>query len=133
MKQDRNILLADIQKRAFTIWKTLRELQPKLYGFDVPTIILDNRSWRRAGSCYQLARKITISSKFYDAGYSTRMNKVILPHELIHQADYDLFGESDKVCGHGTNWCMLMVQYGLEPDKHHSMDITQQGTKIVPY
>lgn len=131
MKQDRNNLLIDIEKRAAIIWETLCEIHPRLCAFDVPTIILDNRSWRTAGQCYQLARRITISSKFYVAGYSTRMNKIILPHELIHQADYDLFGASDKDCGHGTNWCMLMVQYGLEPDKYHTMDICRQGIKIA--
>jgi predicted SprT family Zn-dependent metalloprotease len=129
MKRDRNILLVDLKKRAAVIWEELCEIQPRLCGFDVPEIVLNNRMWRCAGQCFQESRKVSISSKFYDAGYATRMNKIILPHELIHQADFDLFGYGEKKCGHGKNWSMLMVQYGLEPDKFHSMTITQQGTK----
>ena len=35
--------------------------------------------------------------------------------------DYDLFGESNKKCGHGDNWKMIMLQLGLKPDKYHPM------------
>jgi predicted SprT family Zn-dependent metalloprotease len=129
MKRDRNILLTDLKKRAAIIWEALCEIQPRLCAFDVPEIVLNGRMWRTAGQCFQATRIVSISPKFYDAGYDTRMNKIILPHELIHQADFDLFGDSDKKCGHGKNWAMLMVQYGLEPDKFHTMSITQQGTK----
>lgn len=130
MKHDRNILLSELKTRAADVWAHLCEIHPKLCGFDVPEIKLDNRSWRNAGWCLQTTRAVSISSKFYDAGYGTRMNKIILPHELIHQADFDLFGDSDARCGHGRNWCMLMLQYGLEPDRFHTMDISQQGKKI---
>lgn len=129
MKVDRNILLVDLKKRAAIIWDELCEIHPKLCGFDCPDVRLNGRMWRCAGQAFQTLGYITISPKFYDAGYATRMNKVILPHELIHMADYYLFGESDKKCGHGKNWQMLMVQYGLEPDALHTMHITQQGTK----
>jgi predicted SprT family Zn-dependent metalloprotease len=130
MKVDRNILLADLQRRAQIIWAELCEIQPRLCAFDCPQITLNGRMWRTAGQCFQDARRVTISPKFYDAGFGARMNCVILPHELIHQADFDLFGDSDKKCGHGKNWCNLMLQYGLEADSHHSMNITQQGVKI---
>lgn len=130
MKRDRNILLAELKTLAADVWAQLCEIHPKLCGFDVPEIKLDNRSWRNAGWCFQQTRTVSISSKFYDAGYGTRMNKIILPHELIHQADFDLFGDSDARCGHGKNWQMLMLQYGLEPDKFHSMNINQQGQKL---
>ena len=131
MKQDRNILLADLKKRAAIIWEELCEIHPRLCAFDCPEIFLNNRMWRCAGQCFQETRRVSISSKFYDAGYATRMNKIILPHELIHQADFDLFGMGEKKCGHGKNWQMIMVQYGLEPDKFHSMTVTQQGEKKV--
>lgn len=129
MKEFQRLLLEDLKARAIDVWGALCEIHPRLCRFDVPAIVLDNRSWRKAGTCHQQTRVVTISSKFYVAGYSGRMNHVILPHELIHQADFDLFGESDKKCGHGKNWQMLMVQYGLEPDKHHTMFINQQGQR----
>ena len=130
MKRDRNILLVDLKRRAALIWEELCELQPRLCAYDVPDVRLNGRMWRTAGQCFQQQRYITISPKFYDAGFDARMNQVILPHELIHQADFDLFGFGDKKCGHGTNWRNLMVQYGLEPDAYHTMSITQQGVKI---
>lgn len=129
MKVDRNILLVDLKKRAAIIWEALCEIHPRLCAFDVPDIRLNGRMWRCAGQAFLESDFITISPKFYDAGYSTRMNKIILPHELIHMADYYLFGNSELKCGHGKNWQMLMIQYGLEPDKFHTMELTQQGTK----
>ena len=44
---------------------------------------------------------------------------------VISQLVYVLFGESDKKCGHGKNWQALMVQYGLNPDPFHNMEITR--------
>ena len=129
MKVDRNILLVDLNKRAQLVWETLCEIHPRLCTFDVPEVRLNGRMWRCAGQAFLTSGYITISPKFYDAGFSTRMNKIILPHELIHMADWYLFGASEKRCGHGKNWQMLMVQYGLEPDVFHTMEITQQGTK----
>lgn len=51
------------------------------------------------------------------------MRLVILPHEIAHQADYNLFGLSEKICGHGKNWCKIMLQLGLAPNKYHSMEL----------
>jgi predicted SprT family Zn-dependent metalloprotease len=130
MQRDRNILLIDLKKRADIVWDALCEIHPSLCAFDCPEIVLNNKMWRCAGQCFQDTRKISISSKFYDAGFDVRMNHVILPHELIHQADFDLYGESDLKCGHGENWRKLMLEYGLEPDSHHSMQINQQGEKV---
>ena len=129
MKVDRNTLTVELNKRAAIVWEALCEIHPRLVKHDVPEVRLNGRMWRCAGQCFQETRIVTLSPKFYDAGFSTRMNKIILPHELIHQADYDLFGLSEKKCGHGKNWAMLMVQYGLEPDIFHTMNVTQQGTK----
>lgn len=129
MKVDRHLLLVDLKKCATGIWNTLCELQPRLCKFDCPDVRLNGRMWRCAGQAFLESGYITISPKFYDAGFSTRMNKIILPHELIHMADWYLFGASEKKCGHGKNWVMLMIQYGLEPDVFHTMNVTQQGTK----
>ena len=97
----------------------------RLTRFDPPAIILCGRLTRTAGKCYQTARKIHLGWKFIDHSVKFRhiMFNEILPHELMHQVDYDLFGESEKICGHGKNWQMLMVQYGLEPKKYHLMDL----------
>lgn len=129
MKVDRSILTVDLNKRAGVIWEALCEIHPRLCTFDVPEVRLNGRMWRTAGQAFQEYGYITISPKFYDAGFKTRMNKVVLPHELIHMADFYLFGFGEKECGHGKNWQMLMLQYGLEPEPFHTMNITQQGIK----
>ena len=51
------------------------------------------------------------------------MFAVILPHEMAHQADFNLFGDSEKNCGHGRKWCEIMVRYGLPANKYHSMEL----------
>jgi len=75
--------------------------------------------------CHQDENLVRLGYKFFlhSEQYNRQMLSVILPHEIIHQADFDLFGESEKNCGHGKNWCNLMIQYGLEPKTHHTMEI----------
>jgi predicted SprT family Zn-dependent metalloprotease len=51
---------------------------------------------------------------------------VILPHEIIHQADWNLFGKSEKICGHGANWQKIMLEYGLPANPHHTMEISRK-------
>ena len=51
------------------------------------------------------------------------MLDVILPHELVHQADYNLFGESEFKHGHGLNWIKIMQDVGLAPNRYHSLKI----------
>jgi predicted SprT family Zn-dependent metalloprotease len=51
------------------------------------------------------------------------MTNIILPHEIIHQADYNLFGLSEAKCGHGKKWHEIMINYGLSPDVYHSMKV----------
>jgi predicted SprT family Zn-dependent metalloprotease len=45
------------------------------------------------------------------------MLKVILPHELAHQVDWDI----NKKDGHGPTWKSIMVNYGLPPDRLHNL------------
>ena len=125
---DRKNLQLLLQKETATIWDSLCELQPKLCKFNPPVITLCARLYRTAGMCHQETRIVKLGYKFFlhSAEYRKQMVSIILPHEIIHQADFDLFGESEKTCGHGENWCNLMVQYGLQPDKYHSMEILRK-------
>ena len=125
---DRTKLEKLIVAETAIIWDALCEMYPKLCKFNPPTIRLCGRLWRTAGMCHQETRTIQIGYKFFlhSAEYRKQMFTVILPHEIIHQADFDLFGESEKICGHGKNWQKIMVQYGLEPNKFHSMEIRRK-------
>lgn len=117
-------IVCDLTNR---IWDAMGEIHPRILKIDPPEIYLCGRLSRTAGKCYQSERKIHLGWKFfqYSKAYRDIMYFEILPHELIHQIDYDLFGDSEKNCGHGKNWQMLMLQYGLEPKKYHSMDLAK--------
>jgi predicted SprT family Zn-dependent metalloprotease len=113
---------------AYMVWANLCELRPALVRFDPPKIIINARLWRTAGRCFQTTRTIDLGLKFffYSKQYAKTMRDVIIPHEIIHQADFDLYGESEKICGHGENWQKLMLEYGLAPNKYHSMEIKRK-------
>lgn len=124
---DKTKLTNVVARRVDRVWGELCEIHPKLTRLDPPKIKLNNRLYRTAGRCWQDARMVDLGVKFFEHSreYGIIMLNVILPHELIHQADYDLFGDSDKKCGHGANWRMLMVQYGLKPNPFHNMEVTR--------
>ena len=111
-----------IAKRTDKIWDNFCELYPKLIRYDPPKIILCNRLTRTAGKCYQETSIIHLANKFL-ANNMANMMRVILPHELAHAADWDLFGQSEKICGHGKKWAEIMVNYGLVANKYHSMKL----------
>jgi predicted SprT family Zn-dependent metalloprotease len=125
---DKKILTPLIQREAHMIWDALCEMYPRLAQFDCPTISLNSRLWKCAGRCFQDDNKIDLGFKFFKHSkkYAQYMLDVILPHEIIHQADFDLFGDSEKICGHGEKWQKIMLEYGLKPDMYHTMEITRK-------
>lgn len=114
-----------VQARASGVWRTLQRIHPELIGVECPAIRLNNRLWRTAGRCFQELHMVELATKFFvhSDEYRREMFRVIIPHEVIHAADWALYGESDKKCGHGRTWQQLMLDYGLEPDTYHYMEI----------
>ena len=104
------------------LWDSYCEIFPALVKFDCPTIKLNNRFTKTAGCNYQQENTIDLGAKFLTQ-FKNTMLSVILPHELAHQIDFNLYGESEKKCGHGKNWCIIMVKIGQEPKKYHSMEL----------
>jgi predicted SprT family Zn-dependent metalloprotease len=125
---DKKILQKLLIAETAIIWDSLCEMYPKLCKFNPPEINLCGRLWRTAGMCFQESRTITLGSKFFNHSelYNKQMFSVILPHEIIHQADYDLFGNCEKKCGHGKKWQKIMVEYGLPADSYHTMEIKRK-------
>ena len=117
-----------IERESVMIWDSLCEIYTPLVRFDVPKFKLNPYAWRTAGMCFQEQNLIELSYKFFKSNTKNfdYMMQVILPHEIIHQADFNLYGESEKKCGHGANWCKMMVEYGLPADKFHSMEISRK-------
>ena len=123
----RKDLLSIIQNQANLIWDNLCEMYPRLTRYNPPIIKLNGRLYRTAGRCMQEDNIIELGTKFFEHSIEYRdiMTEVILPHEIIHQVDYNLFGLSEAKCGHGHNWKLIMSKYGLEPDPYHSMEISR--------
>ena len=120
-------LLAILQNQTNIIWDNLCEMYPRLTKYNPPVIELNGRLYRTAGRCHQEDNIIQLGTKFFQHSIEYRdiMTEVILPHEIIHQADYNLFGESEAKCGHGKKWQEIMINYGLEPNPFHNMEISR--------
>lgn len=125
---DKQKTLYLLEKETDLVWDTLCELYPALVKFNPPKIKLNPYFWRTAGCCHQEGGIVELGYKFFarSEAYFNTMVDIILPHELIHQADYNLHGYSEKNCGHGVQWCEMMIQYGLEPNPFHNMEITRK-------
>ena len=125
---DKKILLNNLRFQTVGIWSTLCEIYTPLVHHNEPKIELNPYFYRTAGSCFQHENRIELGYKFFKSNKEnyTYMMNVILPHEIIHQADFDLFGESEKKCGHGEKWCEIMVKYGLDANPFHSMWISKK-------
>ena len=118
-------LLTILQNQTNIIWDNLCEMYSPLTSFNPPIIELNGRLYRTAGRCHQEDNIIQLGTKFltHSIEYRDIMTEIILPHEIIHQADYNLFGLSEAKCGHGKKWQEIMINYGLEPNPFHNMEI----------
>jgi predicted SprT family Zn-dependent metalloprotease len=125
---DKKALLTHLQRETVMIWDTLCEIYTPLVHYNEPVVELNPYFWRCAGACFQEQNRIQMGYKFFKANtnYFNIMMDVILPHEIIHQADWNLFGKSEKICGHGENWQKIMLEYGLDPNPHHTMEILRK-------
>ena len=128
LHMDKKALLTHLHRETVMIWDTLCEIYTPLVHYNEPKVELNPYIWRTAGCCFQTENRIQMGYKFFKAKteYFNYMMDVILPHEIIHQADYNLFGESEKICGHGENWQKIMVEYGLDANPHHAMEILRK-------
>lgn len=109
----------DIQVYANNLWAGYKKLFPELKG-DCPKIILSNRLTRSGGYNRSEENTVTLGNKFFANNRETMLN-VILPHELAHQIDYNIFGWYKGRKHHNKEWCGIMMILGLEPDPYHTM------------
>jgi predicted SprT family Zn-dependent metalloprotease len=118
-------ILDQVNRIATLYWQALCRVEPKLIQYRRPQITLNNRFTRTAGCCIVLDNKIELGTKFfqYSAQFHHEMLHIILPHELCHQADYNLYGTPKGNRWHGKSWQNLMLGIGLAPETYHNMDI----------
>ena len=105
-------------------WTKFKILYPELQHFEMPQIVLNNRLSATAGLSYQKSNRVELCTKFFfhSDAYTTIMIHEIIPHELAHQIDYNLFGECKEKGGHGKNWSAIMQRFGLAPKRYHRME-----------
>ncbi len=111
----------DIQIYTNTLWNRYKILFPELRG-DCPKIILSNRLTKTAGYNLSEENTITLGNKFFKNN-SENMLKVILPHELAHQIDYNLHSWTKGRKHHNSKWCAIMMILGLDPNPYHHMEL----------
>jgi predicted SprT family Zn-dependent metalloprotease len=104
------------------LWQEYCEIFPRLVRYNPPKIVLNNRLMRTAGRSFQDLNIIDLANKFFVKN-EREMICTILVHELAHQIDHNLFGESELKCGHGKKWCEIMIKLGLPANKYHSLTL----------
>lgn len=101
---------------ARVIWaKLVKMYSPKLRT-NIPEIRLNNRFKSTGGVCKTDIRVIELSTEMFWYNQEEYLTEII-PHEIIHQVDFDLTGN----CGHGPTWKEIMRDYGLPPNRFHTL------------
>lgn len=109
-----------IQDYAESLWETYCEIFPQLVQFDCPKIRINNRFTKCAGRNMTDENVVELGGKFL-AQFPYEMLKVILPHEIAHQIDFNLNGWYDRKPHHGKQWQTIMQKIGLPADPYHHM------------
>ena len=117
-------LNAKVQATGARVWARFASLYT--LHTSIPELQISKRLKTTAGFCYHEKRVITLC---YDLllEYPGDMYNVIIPHEIAHQVDWDIYKES----GHGKTWKSIMVKYGLPPDRCHKMTNTKWEARKV--
>lgn len=117
-------LIQVLEQKVSRIWRELQELYPRLKKHNAPKVKINNRMWRTAGLAHCEIHCVEFSSKFFNR-YEFEMYREIIPHELIHVADFIINGDDPTDLWHGPMWCKMMQQYGLPPAATHEYYINK--------
>ena len=111
---------SELQRHGNIVWGNFCKLYPKLSGFAVPSIKFNNRFSSTAGMCYYETSEIQISRKLFEIDRAEILNQTV-PHEYAHQVSWNLY----KAPGHCATWKDIMRAYGLEPNRCHTIGVTE--------
>jgi SprT protein len=115
---DQKTLLALAQKTVGKTWANLVRVYPGL-TLPMPTVSLNARLKTTAGRSFYTHRKIDLSTSLF-AEHPFNFVGDTIPHEVCHQAAWDLFQEK----GHGEPWRRVMIAIGVQPSRCHQMTNT---------
>ena len=115
---DQKTLTALAQKTVVKTWANLLRVYPGLTK-PMPTVALNARLKTTAGRIFYTQRKIDLSSSLF-AEHPFNFVSDTIPHEVCHQAAWDLFSHH----GHGEPWQRVMIAIGVQPSRCHHMTNT---------
>jgi predicted SprT family Zn-dependent metalloprotease len=118
-------ILDQANQMATLYWQAICKAEPELIRYRRPQITLNNRFTRTAGCCIFGENRVELGTKFFQHSteFYREMMHIILPHELCHQADYNLHGTPKGNRWHGKSWQDLMLGIGIAPETYHQMDL----------
>jgi predicted SprT family Zn-dependent metalloprotease len=117
MGMDRKQIYSVARIALVSAWSRFEYIYGPTIG-DVPELLVNTRTWRTAGRAWLAENKIDISAKLF-VHHANEFQRVTIPHEAAHFVAWRLFGDG----GHGKAWKRVMVDYGLEPNPYHNMEI----------
>lgn len=117
-RMDQKTLLALAHKTVATTWASLIRVYPGLTE-PCPIVMLNSRLKTTAGRSFYTQRKIDLSTQLF-AEHPFNFVQDTIPHEVCHQAAWDLFQEK----GHGEPWRRVMLSLGIQPQRCHQMTNT---------
>ena len=123
-------LIQVLERQAHLVWMALQATYPELRTYKVPKVGINNRLWKVAGYAYCEEHRVEFGSKFFGR-YKPQMLLEIVPHELIHVADFIINGNDMTDGGHGIGWRNMMRAYGLEPNRYHNLHINKSDPIIT--
>jgi len=103
------------EKTVLGTWGQLMRVYPKLVK-PCPVVALNARLKTTAGRSFYELRKIDLSVSLFRE-YPDSFVRDTIPHEVCHQAAWDLFGDG----GHGPHWKAVMLSIGVNPKRCHQM------------
>jgi predicted SprT family Zn-dependent metalloprotease len=109
-----------LQNLTDKLWLEYCETFPKMIRFNAPIVTINNRLSKTAGRNFMEENKIEMSGKFL-AQFQSNMLRVILPHEIAHQIDWNLNGWYERKPHHGKDWITVMCKLNQAPNPYHNM------------
>jgi predicted SprT family Zn-dependent metalloprotease len=119
---DKQQILNAVNAHHAMAWARFVTLFPELVRFKAPTVKVNYRLSSTAGRNTSEENTYDLAGKFF-AKHADEMLRVILPHEIAHQIDFNLNGWYKGKKHHGAKWCAIMEAYGLPPEPYHSMQL----------
>jgi SprT protein len=132
-KREQPYVDAALKERAkMSVMRWLEVVQQRFaFKFYVPTVSFDLIG-RAAGIAYWRSRHIRLNHVLLRENFD-HFDKHIIPHELAHLICRHIHGEAIEP--HGPEWQVVMLTLGVQPDRTHSLDVTNSRTtpKIYGY